>query len=137
MYADTNTALSFFERLHAIYGPARVGVSPILTADGNARITNKEAIRERWAEHFPNVLNRPSNINEESIDNLVQIPINTALDEVSTFLETSEAIRSLFFNKAPSADSIPAGIHVYGGEMLIEKLTELFSLIWSVGTIPQ
>ena len=37
------------------------------------RVTDKEAILKRWAEHFNSVLNRPLSINEDAIDILQQI----------------------------------------------------------------
>jgi hypothetical protein len=78
-YADTNNSRCFYDALKCIYGPQSSGSLPVLSADGNTLLTDKEKILSRWAEHFENILNRPSSINEAAIALLPQIPINTSL----------------------------------------------------------
>ena len=39
--------------------------TPLLSADGTSLLTDKEAILERWTEHFDGVLYRPSSISDE------------------------------------------------------------------------
>ena len=136
-WADTNNTHKFYESLRCIYGPSRLGTSPLLDQDGSKRITDKGAILKRWAEHFESVLNRPSSINSESIESLPQIPVNTSLDGPPTSSETKSAISVLSFNKAPGADSIPAEVFAFGGDHLVEILTKLFCQMWECGTIPQ
>ena len=59
-YADSNHSKRFYDALKTIYGPQTSGTSPLLSADGSTLFTEKNAILKRWAEHFNNVLNRPS-----------------------------------------------------------------------------
>ena len=92
----------------------------MLSADGCTFLTDKEAILKRWAEHFNNVLNRPSSINEN--DRPPQIECNVLLDEFQTVMKTRKAVQQLSSGKAPGADAIPAA----GGLPMAEKLTELF-----------
>jgi hypothetical protein len=87
--------------------------------------TEKEAILQRWAEHF-DVLNRPSSINEEAINRLSQVDMNEYLALPPTSKETIKAIDLLSSGKAPGSDSIPADVYKAGGPGLVEKLTELF-----------
>ncbi|XP_046846748.1 uncharacterized protein LOC124440399 [Xenia sp. Carnegie-2017] len=68
------------QSLNTIYGPRSSGNSPLLSSDGTSLITEKEKIMHRWAEHFEAVLNRPSSINDEAIDRLPQVNINTTMD---------------------------------------------------------
>ena len=135
-WADTNNTHKFYQSLRCIYGPSRLGTSPLLDQDG-MRITDKGAILKRWAEHFESVLNRPSSINSESIDSLPQIPVDTSLDDLPTSAETKSAIDVMSFNKAPGADSIPAEVFAFGGDHLVETLTKLFRQMWESGNIPQ
>ena len=107
---------------------------PLLSADGTSRLTDKEAILKRWAEHFDGVLNRPSSINDEAINKLPQKECNPLLDELPT---VSEAIKLLSSGKAPGSDAIPADIYKAGGLPVAEKLTELFHIMWRKGAIPQ
>ena len=80
-FADRKDMKKFHDALKTIYGPKSSGATTLLSADGNTLLTDKEAILERWAEHFNSVLNRPSSINEDAIDRLPQIECNVLLDE--------------------------------------------------------
>ena len=86
------------------------------SADGNALLTDKEAILKRWTEHFNSVLNRPSSINEDAIDRLPQIECNVLLDEFPTVMETKKTAQQLSAVKAPGAYAIP--VEVYKAEGL-------------------
>ena len=134
-YADRNDMKKFYDGLEEIYGPTTSGSPPLLSADGSSLITDKDKILERWAEHFDSVLNRPSTINNEAINRLPQV--NESLDAMPTFDEILKAIRLLSSGKAPGSDSIPAEIYKEGGRALIEKLHQLFQVVWQHETLPQ
>ena len=136
MLADSHSP-RFFDALKSIYGPAASGTSPLLNSDGSQLLTEKSAILDRWAEHFENVLNRPSTINEAAIARIPQVETNFSLDEPPTEEEVLKAVELLSRGKAPGIDAIPAEIYQSGGPALIQKLTELFQNMWSEGTIPQ
>ena len=70
---------NFYNNLKEVYGPSTSGSSPLLSADGSTLITDKEKIHERLAEHFDSVLNHPSTINDEAIDQLPQVPFDKML----------------------------------------------------------
>ena len=110
-FADRKDMKKFHDALKTIYGPKSSGATTLLSADGNTLLTDKEAILERWAEHFNSVLNRPSSINEDAIDRLPQIECNVLLDEFPTVTETRKVVQQLSSGKAPGApgaDAIPA-----------------------------
>ena len=136
-YADKRDYKSFYVALKEVYGPTSSGSNPLLSADGITLITEKEKILGRWAEHFDNVLNHPSTINDEAIARLPQVPINEALDDPPTLLETQKAIRLLASGKAPGTDAIPAEVYKEGGPALTERLHQLFLLMWEQESIPQ
>ena len=135
--ADRKDMKSFYSGLKEVYGPTRSGTSPLLSADGNTLITDKESILARWAEHFDGVLNRPSSINDEAIQRLPQIPTDMTMDDIPSEDEIKKAINLLSSGKAPGSDAIPAEIYKVGGDALIGKLKELFELIWKEEKIPQ
>ena len=126
-----------YSALKAIYGPTSSGSSPLLTDDGSKLITDQDKILERWAEHFCNVLNRPSSISKVAIENLPQVPINKGLDIPPSTEDITKAIKQLSDGKAAGKDSIPAEVFKFGGPTLISKLTDLFQLIWKVKKLPQ
>ena len=136
-FADRKDMKKFHDALKTIYGPKSSGATTLLSADRNTLLTDKEAILERWAEHFNSVLNRPSSINEDAIDRLPQIESNVLLDEFPTVTETRKAVQQLSSGKAPGADAIPAEVYKAGGLPMAEKLTELFHCMWRKEAIPQ
>ena len=136
-FADRHDMKNFYAGLKEVYGPTSKGSSPLLSADGSTLLTEKEKILERWAEHFENVLNRPSIINDEAINRLPQVPTNESLDDPPTLVETKKAITQLSSGKAPGSDSIPAEIYKEGGPALTEKLLQLFQIMWHQEFIPQ
>ena len=136
-FADRKDMKKFHDALKTIYGPKSSGATTLLSADGNTLLIDKEAILERWAEHFNSVLNRPSSINQDAIDRLPQIECNVLLDEFPTVTETRKAVQQLSSGKAPGADAIPAEVYKAGGLPMAEKLTELFHCMWRKKAIPQ
>ena len=138
MYADTCNMKDFYRTLNAVYGPQQTRSSPpLLNADGSELITEKDKILSRWAEHFDNVLNRPSTVNDEAIDRLAQVPINASLERPPDVEEVTKAIASLSNGKAPGSDAIPAEVYSSGGPELTARLTDTFKMMWTDEKIPQ
>ena len=61
---------------------------------------NKDAILERWTEHFNRQLNRQSTDNDNAINKLPETECNVLLDEFPTVKETGKAIQQLSSGKA-------------------------------------
>ena len=101
---------------------------PLLSVDGSTLLTDKDAILERWAEHFNNVLNRQSSVNDNAINRMPQTECNVLLDEFPTVTETRKAIQHLSSGKAPGA--IPAEVYKAGRLPIAEKLTDFFKCMW-------
>ena len=136
-FADDNNMKGFYDSIKAVYGPQPASSSPLLSADGCELITEKPRILERWAEHFDNVLNRPSHICEDAISKLPQVDINHSMDDPPTLSEVEKAIQQLSDGKAPGVDAIPAEIYKHAGEQLRSKLLQLLQTMWAQGVIPQ
>ena len=51
-FADRKDMKKFFDALKTVYGLQSSGTTPLLSADGNSLLTDKEAILKRRAEHF-------------------------------------------------------------------------------------
>ena len=137
-YAASNNSKEFYRSLNAIYGrQSSAGSAPLLDAKGEHLIVDKGKILERWGEHFDNVLNRPSSINEEAINRLPQIDINASLALVPTLEEVNAAIASLSNGKAPGSDGLPPKVFATGGPSLVAKLLELFQAMWRREELPQ
>ena len=109
----------------------------LLSADGSTLLTGEDVILERWAEYFNSVLNRPSTINDNTINRLPQVECNVLLGDFPAVSETTKAIQNPSSGKAPGLDAIPAEINKAGGQPMAEKLTELFHCMWRKEAIPQ
>ena len=99
--------------------------------------TWSDCILKRWAEHFDDILNQPSSINDEAINRLPQVECNPLLDELPTVSETVKAIKLLSSGKAPGTDAIPAEIYKAGRPQVAEILTELYHIMWRKEAIAQ
>ena len=107
-YADRNDSKNFYSALKAIYGPSASSSPTLLSSDGSTLLTDQDKVLERWADHFNSVLNRPSNINDEAISILPQVPIDEDMDRPPDIDEVSKAAEQLSCGKAPGKDGIPA-----------------------------
>ena len=116
--------------------PHLVTVTPIRDSEGNLQ-TAKASILERWAEHFDTLLNRPSIIEDQIIDDLPQRSLINLLDECPTIAEAKKAVDHLQSGKAPGPDGIPPEIFKSGGYALLVRLTNFFQLCWDNGVLPQ
>ena len=83
-FADRNDMNQFYGALKTIYGLKSSGVIPLLSADRSTLLNDKDAILERWAEHFNSVLNRPSSVSDNAINRLPQIECNALLNKFPT-----------------------------------------------------
>ena len=89
----------FYDALKCLYGPQSSKNTPILSADDSKLIIDKKGILERRAEHFNGVLNRPSKINDEAIQRLLQVEINKDLDALPSVDEVARAIKHMATGK--------------------------------------
>ena len=58
----------FHDALKSFYGPKGSEATALFSADGNTRLTDIDAIFERWTKHFNSVLKGSLSINNDAID---------------------------------------------------------------------
>ena len=93
MYADTHNSKKFFSALKAVYGPSKPGSTPLLSADGSMLIKDQEGLRNRWAEHFSTLLNKPSTVDPTALELVPQQPTLNDLDLPPSLDELSKALK--------------------------------------------
>ena len=72
LYADTHNAKKFFSSLKTVFGPSASGCSPLLSSDGSTLIKDQEGLSKPWQEHFSNLLNRPSSVDADALNQIPQ-----------------------------------------------------------------
>ena len=134
--SDTHNSKAFYEGLKAVYGPRSSGTSPILSRD-NTLLTDQNDILYPCSEHFKSILNLNAEVDVEAIDSLPQRPTLKELSGVPSPAEVRSAIKQMSKGKSPGMDGIPAEIFKHGGPNLVSALTNLFSVVWLNGSVPQ
>ena len=87
------TQKSFFSVLKAVYGPSKPGSTPLQSADGSMLIKDQEGLRNRWAEHFSTLLNKPSTVDPTALEQVPQQPTLNDLDLTPSMDELSKALK--------------------------------------------
>lgn len=136
-YADMHDIKQFYDALKDVYGPQASAPYPILWSDWINLITEKSQILDRWAEHFDNVLNRPSTKNNEAIQRLPQTTVNSDLDNLLATAKVEKALKQMSTEKSPWSDAIPTEVYKAGGLFLLNHLTRLFQSFWKNGAAPR
>ena len=101
--------------------------------EGNL-LTEEEALRERWKQHFEEVLNRPNppttlqTTEPEEIETIRTGPITEA--------EIRKAIQALKNSKAPGIDAITAELLKADLPTTLTSLKNLFLHIWDKEEVP-
>ncbi|VDP18104.1 unnamed protein product [Schistosoma margrebowiei] len=109
MTAEKSAREGNMRELHDItkklFGNHRKPERPVKSKEGEV-ITNIEEQRNRWVEHFKELLNRPAPLNPPNIEAApTDLPINVG---PQTIKEISMTIRQIKSGKAAGPDNIPA-----------------------------
>ena len=98
-------------------------------------LTNEEEVRQRWKEHFAEVLNRPHP--EQVVDVLSEAE---TIEEIPsgpiTKAEIRSAIISMTSGKAPGVDGITTELLKADMTSTVNVLHDLFRTIWYSETVP-
>ena len=135
-YADTNNSKLLFNALKAIYGPSGKGTAPLASADGSAIIKDKEGIAARWQEHFSQLLNQPSTVDQEALQQIRQQPTQEDLDLPPSEEEVRTAIKQMNCGKTPGKDGIPAEVYKTLGTSAFRAFHDVLSTIWEKEDMP-
>ena len=136
-FADNRDPKRFYDAINELYGPSGSKATSIRSKDCATLLTDKKQILERWREHFSELLNCPSSVDQSVIDTIEQHPIAHELDEPPNEGETLLAIKQMNAGKAPGEDGLPAELFKHGGPALVQRLVLLFNAIWTEGHVPQ
>ena len=90
----------------------------------------------RWVEHFSELLNPESEIDQNVLNEIQQLPIDDSLDLSITHEEVEKALKNTRLKKSPGPDGILPEIIVFGGQTLKSYILEMFNTFWINESIP-
>ena len=110
--------------------PSTPGSTPLQSADGSMLIKDQEGLKNRWAEHFSTLLNRPSTVDPTALEQVPQQPTLNDLDLPPSMDELSKAIKQANSGRASGKDGIPAEIYKAVGPRAMEVSLDIMLSVW-------
>ena len=105
--------------------------------DGSTLLTDKEAILQRWSEHFEGLSSDRCTVQESSLAEIPQVDMKLELDDPPTCEEIRKATMQLKVGRSSGIDGIPADVCQHGVEAVLDKLQDMFTNCWERGTLPK
>ena len=87
-------------------------------------------------EHFSELLNQPTDVDESLIDKIEQLPIEESLDLPITEAELDTALNNTKLGKSPGPDGVLQKVLVHGGNTLKAFLFAIISMFWVTENLP-
>ena len=137
IYADTHNSKKFFSALKAVCRPSKAESTPLQSADRSMLIKDQEGLRNRWAEHFSTLLNRPSTVDPTALEQVPQQTTLNDLDLTPSMDELTKAIQQTNYGRAPGKDGIPAEIYKATGPRAMEVFLDIIQSIWDQEKTPE
>ena len=82
---------AFYEALKAVYGPSHQIQASLRSSDESTLLTNKEAILQRWSEHFEGLFSDRRTVQESPLAKIPQVDLKRELDDPPTLEEIRKA----------------------------------------------
>ena len=125
----------FYATLSAVYGPRSRTSHPVKSKDGEL-LTAPDMIKDRWVEHFSDLLNQPTDADLTITDGINQLPVIESMSRPIEEQELDQALRNTRIRKSPGPDGILTEILVNGGRQLRAFLLVLLNICWVTEIIP-
>ena len=126
----------FYSAIKAVDGPSRPNTTPLLSTN-DILLKEKNAVNERWREHFSIFLNRSFTVSNEALDQITQRPTIDNLDLPPSMEEVQKAIKQTISGKAPGKDGIPSETYKAAGLVTLNAFHSLLCSKWEEEDMPQ
>ena len=73
---------AFYEALTAVYGPSHQIQAPLRSSNGSTQLTDKEAILQRWSEHFEGLFSDQRTVQKSSLAKIPQVDVKLELENL-------------------------------------------------------
>ena len=127
----------FYSLLREVFGPPTSPVAPLKSKDKTVIIKDPVSILQRWQEHFTDLFDNPSVVDENVIESLPQCDIILRMDRLPTLDEVKLAIKQINSGKAPGLDGLPVELLKVGSEKVTKAILDLITKSWTGTPIPQ
>ena len=122
-------------RVNKLKESSQSGLVPVKDRNG-ATISDKEKVKERWVEHFENVLNRDTVAGKDIDENEKVCDTLDVKEDLFSEEELATVLKGLKNNKALGADSMINQFLKYGGSEVRNKLLKIMNIIFEKGKVP-
>ena len=112
-----------------------MGSVPLLSSDGKT-LKDKEVLSKRWWEHFSTLLNQPSSVDLDTLNQIPQQPIRVSLTKSPTIKEIKKAIHQTISGRASGKDCIPAEIYKAAGPDALGAFHDVLLTVWEEKMMP-
>ena len=134
--AEAGDSKTQYNLLNKAFGPRKSSATPLRTKDGNSVLSKDTDIANRWKEHFSDLLNQQSVVDDIVIDSIEQRPTIVHMSDPPTSEEVIASIKRLNLGKAPGSDGLFAELYLLGGEHLQSLLHTFICKLWEDEYVP-
>ena len=133
---DKHDARGVFKAIKRICGPT-IRTSQTVKSKDDTILDQPEEVLARWTEHFEQLLNQQSEVDETVIDNIAQRDTDFSMENPPSYTEVTDAIKKLKNNRCAGEDGVPAEIFKFAGDAFKKKLHKLVMQVWDIADVPQ
>ncbi len=87
-------------------------------------------------EHFDELLNRPTVVDFDILDDIERLSIMNHFDNLITMEELNTALKNIKLKKSPGPDGLLPEVLVHGGNNLRSLLLKIFNAFWVTESVP-
>ena len=122
--------------LKTVFGSSASSSVPLLSSDGKTLIKDQEGLRKRWWEHFSTLLNRPSSVDSDTLNQIPQQHVRVSLVKPPTIKEIKKTIHQTISGRASRKDSTPAEIYKAVGPDTHGAFHDVLLTVWKEEMMP-
>ena len=137
-YADTNNfKILYVQRYQSHLRPFQKRNAPLpMSVDDSTIFRDKEGSRRGWQEHFNQLPNRTSTVDQEVLQQIPQKPLLEDLDMSPGVDEAETAIKDMNCGTAPGADRIPAELYKALDTTAFNAFHDILVSLWKEEGMP-
>lgn len=134
MLAGTNDMREFYQSIWSSY---ITHPDQLLASNQKTLLMEKQDLFNTWTEQFSKLLSEASAIDQDTIDNLRQAPVQNWMDRCLEIDEIATTIEIISDGKLPDSDEIYPEMIKRRGQKLLCALHEINQKAWNTATAPQ